>query len=239
MTAATHKRFRIETFIDGGSSSEAGEERAEQRHAEILREIRSLQEELRPTAEARASAIEEIRAELSEAGKMKGELEAITRAIEETKQEIASLHQGQVHGMEMSQVTDQLDAIVLGTERATETILTHTETIDDLARDLAAKLKGGDQGLASDIQESVISIFEACNFQDLTGQRISKVIRVLKFIEERVERMIDIWGGVESFHGVDVTHHTPTDPDDELLSGPALDADANTVSQDEIDALFG
>ena len=44
----------------------------------------------------------------------------------------------------------------------------------------------------------MISIFEACNFQDLTGQRINKVMTTMKFIEHHINTMMDIWGGVDA-----------------------------------------
>lgn len=47
--------------------------------------------------------------------------------------------------------------------------------------------------LSEEIQERVVSIFEACNFQDLTGQRIKKVMTTMKFIENHITVMMDIW----------------------------------------------
>jgi chemotaxis protein CheZ len=136
-----------------------------------------------------------------------------------------------------SRVTNELDAVVLGTEGATETILAAAEAIDERAGNLAAKLKGDDQGLANDIQEHTIQIFEACNFQDLTGQRITKVVGTLRFVEERIIKMMDIWGGVESFKEIEVElEHRMGDQS--LLNGPALDEDQGIASQDDIDALF-
>jgi chemotaxis regulatin CheY-phosphate phosphatase CheZ len=43
--------------------------------------------------------------------------------------------------------------------------------------------------LSEEIQERVVSIFEACNFQDLTGQRIKKVMTTMKFIEKTVSNI--------------------------------------------------
>ena len=53
------------------------------------------------------------------------------------------------------------------------------------------------------MQERVIKIFEACNFQDLTGQRITKVVATLKFIETHIVRMMEIWGGLEAFKDIE------------------------------------
>ena len=96
-----------------------------------------------------------------------------------------------------------LHAIVGGTERATQSILQAAEEIDQAANTLSASVKGGhDQGLAHDIQDRVVQIFEACNFQDLTGQRVAHVMATLKFVEEHVARLMAIWHGIEQFKPV-------------------------------------
>ena len=97
---------------------------------------------------------------------------------------------------------------------------------------------GDDQGLAGDIQDQVVEIFESCNFQDLTGQRITKVVGTMRFIEDRIIRMMDIWGGIESFQGVEVVDELHREGDAALLNGPALEGQADVASQDDIDALF-
>ena len=112
-----------------------------------------------------------------------------------------------------------------------------SEAIDERASSLSDRLTGSNHGLAVDIQEQVVQIFEACNFQDLTGQRITKIVNTLRFVEERIIRMMDIWGGIESFRDIEVElEHRLGDQG--LLNGPALDADEGIASQDDIDALF-
>ena len=177
--------------------------------------------------------------EIEEAKKLRSELKEIYDAIERTKVEILTIHQSGVNGMEISRVSDELGAIVQGTEKATETILESAESIDQIAADLVAALHDENHhGLACDIQDKVIKIFESCNFQDLTGQRISKVVSAFGFIEERVIQMMEIWGGVESFADVEAFEREDREGDKALLNGPALDEDDNVASQDDIDALF-
>ena len=73
-----------------------------------------------------------------------------------------------------------------------------------MASTLAARLKDEQsRALAQDIQERVVKIFEACNFQDLTGQRITKVVATLKFIETHIVRMMEIWGGLDAFKDIE------------------------------------
>lgn len=247
--AAVKRSFRAESLIrmnsGGNDSSTFAEER---RHQELMAEIAGLKSLLQK-GEAKQSAIDpqavsekfmaEFRKELSEAGKLKVELDAIYEAIAQTKKEIATLHHTTgAKGEEMTRVTNELDAVVIGTEGATETILSAAEFIDETANTLSARIKGQDAELAGDIQDKVVQIFEACNFQDLTGQRITKVVNTLRFVEDRIIQMMDIWGGIESFKDIEVDQRERKDGDAALLNGPALETDVDVATQDDIDALF-
>ncbi|TBW37217.1 hypothetical protein EYW49_12195 [Siculibacillus lacustris] len=234
---ATRKVFRIEAFAAGGSSGSTAGDRAEERHQELLREVRNLRAQVEPAHELSEKALEQLRRDQHEALRIKAEMDAIYEAINRTKREIATLHVSGCNGQELSRVSWELDAVVEGTEHATETILAAAEHIDERAAILTAKLKGDDQGISADIQEQIVQIFEACNFQDLTGQRITKVVNTLRFVEERIVKMMDIWGGVESFKEIEVELEHRLG-DQALLNGPSLDNDAGIASQDDIDALF-
>jgi chemotaxis protein CheZ len=234
------KPFRIEALLNGQTGS--GEtDPAARRHSELMNEIASLRSVIRPAAEISkeisTETLDALRREMAEAGKLKAELDAIHEAIERTKREIATLHE---NGFETPQVsvTGELDAIVTGTENATNAILAAAEHIDEHAGALGASMRNAQQrGHVSDIQDSVVSIFEACNFQDLTGQRITKVVGTLKFVEERINHMIQIWGGMEKFEGI-VPEARDVHGDRALLNGPGLDSDPARASQADIDALF-
>lgn len=181
--------------------------------------------------------LQTYRAQIEQCEKLKVELDLIHDAINRTKQEIAMLHGKS--GAEMAKMTGELGAVVGGTEEATQQILEATEAIDQAATALA-KVTSPDQQrlLSEEIQERVVSIFEACNFQDLTGQRISKVMATMKFIEHHITVMMDIWGGVDA-----IKAHAPGAVDDRvgdarLLNGPKLPGEAGHASQDDIDAMF-
>jgi chemotaxis protein CheZ len=212
---------------------------ASQRHGEIMEAIATLRETIIPTQEVSRTLLEDHRRELHEAQRLKVEMDAIAEAIQRTKQEIATLHYAGAQGREMARVTDELGAIVLGTETATHSILAAAEKIDELTGNLTSRLTGHDREIANEIAEQVIGIFEACNFQDITGQRISKVVSAMRFVDERVGQMIQIWGGLESFRGIDMLDGVERTGDKALLNGPALAQDDGCTSQDDIDALFG
>jgi hypothetical protein len=137
-----------------------------------------------------------------------------------------------IEGDHLTRLAHELEAVTTGTDQATQKILAAAEEIDQLANNLSAALKGKiEQGLAQDISDHVIRIFEACNFQDLIGQRVTKVMTVLKAIEDHVARVLDkIKNAPAAGDGDDAADY---------LHGPRLDIDRGHVSQGEIDAMFG
>ncbi|MDR3374306.1 MAG: protein phosphatase CheZ [Ancalomicrobiaceae bacterium] len=235
--ALVKKVFRVEAVSRSEAPGPVLVDRSEERYLQVLQELSAMRRILQPTQEFSEQAMAQIRHDHEEAMKIKGEVAAVYEAINRTKREIATLHVSGCNGQELSRVTNELDAVVSGTESATETILQVAELIDDRASTLGAKLTGPDHGLIQDIQDNVVNLFEACNFQDLTGQRITKVVNTLRFVEERIIKMMDIWGGVEKFREIEVElEHRMGDQ--ALLNGPSLESDQNIASQDDIDALF-
>lgn len=237
--AEPRKVFRIEEMMMAPPEPASEGDAASLRHAEIMRELAALRAMLaaRPVPSPHEGE-NELR-QAGEARRLKDELHLIYDAIKRTKEELSALHVTGFHGEPMTRATNELDAVMGGTEKAAQQILAAAEDIDQAANTLSAALKSEvEQGLTQDIQDRVIQIFEACNFQDLAGQRITKVAATLKFIEEHVLRMIAIWGGLDAFE--------PNDPVAaveramiELLHGPRLEGDDGHASQEDIDLMFG
>ena len=239
--ALAPKPFRIEQILGEALPQQpqaANSAISSDHHSEIMSELATLRRMIEPAQELNSSIVESYRAELGEAMKLKKEMDEIYEAIAETKREIATLHVNGLHSAEMNRVTDELDAIVDGTEQATEQILAAAEVIDENSSRLTKVLTGEEDQWTHEIQESVVSVFEACNFQDLTGQRITKVVNVLRFIEERIVSMMEIWGGIEHFQEIEVDNPLEKVGDEALLNGPALVDEEGVASQDDIDALF-
>ena len=167
------------------------------------------------------------------------EVGSIEDAVRRTKLEIATLALTSFTDPEMGRVSQELNAVIGGTETATHRILQASEEIEDAAKTLAAALKNiQDQDLARDILDQVTSIFEACHFQDLAGQRINKVIATLTFIEEHILRLMEIWGGMEEFAEVKPAAVAERAKRPALVNGPCLETDADCVTQGEIDVMF-
>ena len=250
------KRFRIEEAIVGNIAMppELGGEIGPL-HQEIMSELRAIRAQMaglragtatdalgesvtQEVAEAQA-LLDTYRAQIEQCEKLKIEIDLIYDAITRTKREIAVLHGKSFNGEEMAKVNGELGAVVGGTEEATQQILEAAEAIDNAATALS-KVTSPDQQklLSEEIQERVVSIFEACNFQDLTGQRIKKVMTTMKFIEHHITVMMDIWGGVDA-----IKAHAPhiadnREGDARLLNGPKTEGDVGHASQNDIDALF-
>ena len=163
------------------------------------------------------------------------ELEMLHETVARNKRELAALV---LDGNErrMARAAGELGASIDGMEKATVKILKSSEIIDESARALGAAMKNDyERGLAHDIQEQVVAIYEACNFQDLSGQRIGKVIAMLNEIERQVEAMIEHAGLAASPHDASAA----AKPNRDLLNGPKLDGEQGHASQRDIDALFG
>lgn len=168
------------------------------------------------------------------------EVAQMVRTIAKAKTELAQIKHPDAKDDRLEQASSELDAIVMATETATNNILEATETIEkDLTQIAALAHEDEDIVTLSDkIAAQTTAIMEACNFQDITGQRITKVVTTMQFVEERIRSMIDIWGfAAFSELPVPITENeAEEDPDADLLAGPQMEGQG--ISQAEIDALF-
>lgn len=160
--------------------------------------------------------------------KIQQELEALVHYIHSAKREIAALCPDEIRNKHIREATDELDAIVAHTEEATGAILDSAEKIEAIAGKL--EVEPGMQ-----IADAVTRIYEACNFQDITGQRIGKIVAALKNIEARIEMLAGTMG-VAGASDAETVKEKIEKTDADLLHGPQLPRNAQT--QDEIDALL-
>jgi chemotaxis protein CheZ len=165
--------------------------------------------------------------------KMYQELVDLGRLIDAAKSEIAAVRPDQINDRDIPLATDELDAVVGATEEATGTILDACEAMENVAGGLEPEQR--DKILAS-----VTAIYEACNFQDVTGQRITKVVKTLQQIEARVGDLLVAFGDL-AVHCEDAINPASTaeveEPSDaKLLNGPQMPEDAKR--QAEIDAIL-
>ena len=123
--------------------------------------------------------------------RMRADLVDMAEAITRTKTEIAAIKPEGGDPSQIVRATDELDAIVAVTERATSDILNSAEQIQEIAWTL--RERGTDPNACDRIDALTTETYTACSFQDITGQRTRKVIDALHFLERRLEAMIAIW----------------------------------------------
>ncbi len=170
--------------------------------------------------------------------KLFAEVEALAQFIRSAKSEIAALCPEQLGTDHILTATDELDAVVSATEEATNAIMEAAETIEEVAERLHDEA-------ANPLTAATTKIYEACSFQDITGQRIAKVVAALKEIEIKVEAIVATFDddheraeqrrrrAAENAGAPEAEGSTATG---ETLHGPQLPEQAN--NQDDIDALF-
>lgn len=159
------------------------------------------------------------------------ELEDLADYIQAAKREIAAIRPDDIRSRDIPMATDQLDAVVDATAEATGTILDAAESLERLAGSLQEQT-------ADEIRAIATRIYEACNFQDVTGQRITKVVRTLKHIEGKIEALLTAFGELKSVVAPGPASADARAASDEpgLLDGPQLPDEGKR--QDEIDAIF-
>jgi chemotaxis protein CheZ len=160
------------------------------------------------------------------------ELEALGREVARAKSEIAALQVEEITASHIPAATDELDAVVAHTAVATNEILDACEVLEGLR----PRLSPDD---ATALSGAVTRIYEACSFQDITGQRIGKVVSALEAIERRVAAVSARFGPGEAAASAGDVREAPAPARTEgeaLANGPQLPAAA--ASQAEIDRLL-
>jgi len=210
-------------------------ETALQKRLDMIRAARGNAVPLDDVTEVVRAILATMTGEIS-AGELRvySELESLAEVIRKTKQEIADIRPDEIKDDFLPTATDELDAIVQSTENAANTILDAVETIE-------AVIPNVDAAVGEALTNATMSIYEGCNFQDLTGQRISKVVNTLKQIEERVNTLVAAFGSeieqvLKKEGAAEPAPKEPEREDADLLNGPQHPEAA--ASQDEIDALL-
>jgi chemotaxis protein CheZ len=226
------KIFRIEERAAARFAARDGDVQAPLRHAELMLEIaglRAMVEAMAQPASAGIAMASSSMARNGETARLTSELNLIAGAIRGSEGR-GDASAGPDATAPMTRIAHELEEVIDNSETATQRVLAAAEEIDQLANNLVAALQGRfEQGLAKDIQDLVVTIFEACNFQDLAGQRITKVLTTLNFVEDHVTRVLE-----------EIRNPSTIKRDGEqLLHGPRLDNDRGHASQADIDQLFG
>ncbi len=160
------------------------------------------------------------------------EIEELGRTIARARAEVAALGVDDITESHIPVASDELEAVVVHTASATDRILAVCETLDTLAEGLGARGGPTRAVAAQAVREATTEVYEACSFQDITGQRIGKVVGALQAIDVKVARIMEAFG--ERARGPARPH--PELPPADLLHGPQLPELA--MDQLDIDRLL-
>jgi chemotaxis protein CheZ len=155
-----------------------------------------------------------------------GVLQYLSDHIRTTRCEIGALRGDQTGQQLFGNTADELEEIVTETARAANRIMDAAETVETVAATLDAASQNA-------LMDAVTNIYEASTFQDITGQRITKVVRALQSMEAKLTSLMDAFGPPE---GTEIAAPAEAQGDARLLNGPQLEK--NVSRQTDIDALF-
>jgi chemotaxis protein CheZ len=158
------------------------------------------------------------------------ELREIAEYIQAMKIEIGALGVNEIRDRRIPAAGEELGAIIKATENATNTIMGCAEAVMSAAADDVEAFKAL-------VEEKMLVIFEACSFQDITGQRIAKVVETLQHIEERVARFATAMQAKDLDGFITETERERTERRERLLlHGPQQESQA--IRQSDVDSLL-
>jgi chemotaxis protein CheZ len=158
------------------------------------------------------------------------ELAEVVDYIARMRRAIGALRANEFTRDRIPMAHDELGSVVNATASATNTIMSTAEAILALPENPPG-------GYRAQVEDRINGIFEACAFQDITGQRISKVAAALGQLEKRLQHFTDAVRASDGPEELDAEEAARRARAEALmLNGPQKTGAA--TSQDEIDALF-
>lgn len=159
---------------------------------------------------------------------LREELREMSAHIAETRREIGALAPPGGNGAQsLAEATADLEDIAAAGEAATAAILSGIERIHVLA-DMLPK-DGADSAIIREIQARALEVVTACTSQDGTAQRTAQLINTLRYVEQRINAMLEIWG-------LEPPARPEDEGDEEALGGEP--ASEGPPRQEDIEALF-
>jgi chemotaxis protein CheZ len=158
------------------------------------------------------------------------ELREIGAYINDMKAEIGALQANELKESHIPAAGEELGAIVKATEAATHTIMECAETV--MAADAADP-----KAYKAIVDAEMLRVFEACSFQDITGQRIAKVVETLQQIEQRVSRFVEAMRAKDLAGVLDEHERNRAERKSKfMLNGPAREGEG--IGQAQVDQIF-
>ncbi|GJD53164.1 hypothetical protein OPKNFCMD_5935 [Methylobacterium crusticola] len=153
--------------------------------------------------------------------RLRFDLIEMAKAISRTKSEIAAIHTPDQDQSRLGEASEALDGIVRTTERATSDILQAAEEVQEVAWTL--RETGADSRVCDRLDQNATQIYTACSFQDLTAQRTSRIVHTLRYLEQRLTAMIEIWASAD---------------DPPAQAGTATAPEAASLDQSDVDQMI-
>lgn len=159
------------------------------------------------------------------------ELGELAKYLNEMRKELFAMQQDDLANDKIPDAASQLQAVLEVTEEATGKVMSECEKIE-------SRMSGAPEAIAADVQACVTAIYEALSFQDLTGQRLQKIIVVLQEVERQILRMVVVFGMKQSTAEgkLDDTAKSQLMDEADLLSGPQLPGQG--LEQDQVDDIL-
>ncbi len=150
------------------------------------------------------------------------ELNEVERAIDRTRRELAEIDSARLRDGHLG---TELEEIVAASAQAITEVLSDAERIQEIS--MTMRSQGVSDEVCDQLDGLATHITTACAFQDLTGQRTSKVSAALRLLEARVHSLVTLWQAESG---------SQAPAKDELLNGPQREGEA--LEQDQIDELL-
>jgi chemotaxis protein CheZ len=158
------------------------------------------------------------------------ELMSIAEYVSTMKTEIAALQANEFSDSHLPDAGGELNSVVKATAQAADSIMSAGEEILDYS-------SHSFESYRDKVELKVLEIFEACAFQDLTGQRIKKVAESLGLLEKRLRRFVEAVGAEDDPDAIDEEERKTRERRDALiLHGPQ--DEGTGVDQNDIDNMF-
>jgi chemotaxis regulatin CheY-phosphate phosphatase CheZ len=165
--------------------------------------------------------------------RLQGDIMEMARAIANTEREIRALRPEAGTATQFVSASDQLDGVVETTEKAASAILSAAEKVQEYAWTM--REQNGNIADCDMLDSCATEIYTACGFQDLTAQRIHKVVETLRFLDARLKSILEVTGLAEDFHADEkmIDEMGMTRP-----ARPSQDIWMSEANQAEIDDTF-
>lgn len=160
------------------------------------------------------------------------ELRELLSFISAAKSELIGMQPKSLSHRDIPDAGEELDAIVKTTEEAASSIMDAADSVGEIGEEVGGVVGEKLEAISTDL-------FQASSFQDLTGQRVTKVTKTLSQLEERLAALAEAIGDdfiAPAEEEIEVDFDGIAVNSEDLLHGPQLEGEGN--SQDEIDAIL-